>query len=71
LKKVKKNWSHELKHSTSHHYENVKHHGKRRTKNHCHSRPETHLLHYWELGRRHFSANWTLYSNHVMWGGTV
>jgi len=25
LKKVKKNWSHDLKHATSHYYENVSH----------------------------------------------
>jgi len=42
LKKVKKNWSHELKHVTSYYYENVSWQGERRTKNYWHSRPETH-----------------------------
>jgi len=34
LKKVKKNWSHELKRVTSHYYANVSCQGKRRTENH-------------------------------------
>jgi len=34
LKKVKKNWSHELKCATSYYYKNVSHQGERRTKNH-------------------------------------
>jgi len=39
FKKVKKNWSSELKHVTNHYYENVNQQGERRTENHWHIRP--------------------------------
>jgi len=52
LKKVMKNWSHELKCASSHYYENARRHIERWTKKHWHSRAETHLLCY------HDAATW-------------
>jgi len=49
LKKVKKNWSHELKRASSHYYKNVRRQGKTRTENHQHSRCETYPLRYWKM----------------------
>jgi len=46
LKKVKKNWSHELKRVASHYNENVRCQGERETENHWHTRPETYPLHW-------------------------
>jgi len=69
LKKVKKNWSHEMKHATSHYYENVSRQGERRTENHWNSRPETHPLCYQDDTA--WVKNWPLYLNRIMWGGSV
>ena len=50
MKKVQKNWSHELKCTTSCYYENVGLQGERQTKNHWHIKSETCLLCYQDAG---------------------
>ena len=71
LKKVKKNWSHELKRASSHYYENVRCQVERRTLNHWLGR-----LGSWNLtstGRlpdqcRLIDKLRLLHSNRIMWG---